>query len=272
MSKNFHESIITILGCGDSAGVPRVGGDWGSCDPNEPRNNRTRPSIAVSCRDTTVVIDTGADFRHQMNREHILKVDGVLYTHGHSDHVNGADELRFIHMRDKSKRIPVYADQTTFSELKLRFGYIFEQKNPYYPPVAEFHLLDDAEFGVPHHIGELEYIPFLQDHGKGVRSLGFRFGDVAYSTDMADLSDVSIHILKGIKVWIVDCADYHRPDFIFHSNIPNLLRLREKIGVETLYLTHLRYDHDYQTLVKDCPKGLCPAYDGMKIRCDGTVL
>ncbi|MDY0028488.1 MAG: MBL fold metallo-hydrolase [Pseudobdellovibrionaceae bacterium] len=272
MSEKNKDCIITILGCGDSAGVPRVGGDWGACDPLEPRNCRTRPSIAVSSRETTLVVDTGADFRHQMNREKILKVDGVLYTHGHSDHVNGADELRFIHMRDKSKRIPVYSDRTTFQELKLRFGYIFEQKNPYYPPVAEFHLLDDLEFGKPHSIGNIEYIPFLQDHGQGTRSLGFRFGDVAYSTDMAGLSDRAVDVLKGIKVWIVDCADYHRPDFIFHSNIPNLLRLREKIGVETLYLTHLRYDHDYQTLVRDCPVGLSPAYDGMKIRCDGAVL
>ncbi len=266
-----EDAVLTILGCGDSAGVPRIGGDWGACDPMEPKNRRTRPSVAVQTKTTSIVVDTGVDFSAQLSRESISDLSAILYTHGHADHVNGMDDLRFVYLRHK-KHLPVYADAQTFTEISHRFDYLFKQKSPYYPPVADHHLLIDENLGSPHHVGDISFIPFLQNHGQGTRSLGYRFGDIGYSTDMANLDDTAIETLRGIKVWVADCSDYHRPDFIFHSNIPNLQRLNEMIGAELVLLTHLRHQHDYQTLVRECPKGFSPAYDSMKIRLDGTVL
>ncbi len=268
----MHDAIITILGCGDGAGVPRVGNVWGNCDPNEPRNIRSRPSIAIQRGATNLIVDTGVDFSHQLTRAEIKEITAILYTHSHSDHVNGIDDIRFVAGRMKQK-IPVYADQQTYDELYLRFRYIFEQISPYYPAVVDVHRLDDGAFGTLHQIGDITYVPFLQDHGQGGRSLGFRFGDVGYSTDMANLDEKALTALKGIKVWIADCADFHTPDhYLFHSNLPNVQRLNEIIGAETVYLTHLRHLHDYGTMMKTCPTGYYPAYDGLRIRSDGTVL
>lgn len=268
----MKDAVVTILGCGDGAGVPRVGNFWGKCDPLEPRNLRSRPSIAVQRGSTNVIVDTGVDFSHQLTRAQIQDISAVLYTHSHSDHVNGIDDLRFVAGRMKSL-IPVYADQPTFDELFHRFRYIFEQISPYYPPVADFRCLDDAAFGTPHYVGDIEFIPFLQDHGQGVRSLGFRFGDVGYSTDMANLDERALSVLKGIKVWIADCADFHTPEhYLFHSNLPNVERLNNVIGADKVFLTHLRHLHDYASMIDLCPSGFAPAYDGLRIRANGVVL
>ncbi|HPQ50737.1 MAG: MBL fold metallo-hydrolase [Alphaproteobacteria bacterium] len=264
-------SVITILGCGDSAGVPRIGGEWGACDPNEPKNARTRPSLLVQTETSTVVVDTGPDFREQLTREKILDLNGVLYTHGHSDHVNGMDELRSFHRRQK-KHLPIFLDAPTKEELYARFDYIFEQKSSYYPAVAEPHVMEDSDFGFPHHLGDIEFTPFLQDHGDGARSLGYRFGQVGYSTDMVDLDKKAIETLKGIKIWIADCADYHRPNGFFHANIDRLQKLNKQICAEYVVLVHMGISMDYEEVRNSCPDGYLPAFDGMKIKSDGTFL
>jgi phosphoribosyl 1,2-cyclic phosphate phosphodiesterase len=265
-----HTPFLTILGCSDSCGVPRIGGDWGKCDPHEKRNNRMRPCVAVQSKTTTIVVDTGPDFRHQLTRENILSVDAILYTHSHSDHVNGIDECRPLHDRFK-RRVPLYMMQETLTELQARFSYLFKQSSQYYPPVVEPHILPPEAIGARQFIGDLEYVPFLQDHGT-MHSLGFRFGDIAYSTDMSDLGSAAIETLKGIKVWVADGANLYWKDSILHPTLERVLELQEKIGVPQIYLTHMKYDLDYKTLCDTLPAGIRPCFDGLKIALDGTVL
>lgn len=262
---------LTILGCGDSGGVPRVGNNWGKCDPENPKNRRTRPCIAVQNKDTTVIVDSGVDFSSQLSREKIKTISAILYTHSHSDHVNGIDDLRYLYLKEK-KRVALYADDFTYKELLPRFEYIFKQKSEFYPSVVEYNELKDEDFGTEHHIDDVTFVPFLQEHGPGVRSLGFRFGDVGYSTDMVNLDDAAIKTLQGVKVWIADCSDYHRTECIFHSNLETLQRLNAKIGADKVLFTHLRHLHDYETLKRECPEGYQPAYDGMKISLDGQII
>lgn len=261
---------LTILGCGDSAGVPRIGGDWGDCDPADPRNRRTRPSIMVQSATTALVVDTGPDFNIQLTRENIRSIDAVLYTHAHSDHVMGLDELRIIQARNK-KRVPVYGDAATLTELEMRFNYIFMQTSAYYPPVVEPHILDQQHFGQQMTIGDISFIPFVQEHGPHAKSLGFRFGDIGYSTDMIDLDDKAIAALKGIKTWIADCADFSNGHGTLHSTLPNIQRLNALIGAEQVYLTHLKMFYDYKKMAALLPLGYAPAHDGMKLNYSSSV-
>ena len=262
--------ILTVLGCGGSSGVPKVGNDWGKCDPAEPRNNRTRPSIAVQNNDDTIIVDTGPDFREQLNRERISDVTAVFYTHLHSDHVNGMDDLRAI--RDRYKRlIPIYGTEDTLSLLQLRFGYMFEQVSDLYPAVVKPHTITSVDLCRTRRIGTTDYTLFLQDH-MNITSLGFRFGDVGYSTDMANLEDDAIAVLRGVKIWIADGTNLYLDTPGPHANLPRLLELNEKIGAETIYLTHMKNNLDYQTLCRELPAGFKPGFDGLKIQLDGTVL
>lgn len=213
---------------------------------------------------TTIVVDTGPDFNTQLTRENIKTIDAVLYTHAHSDHVAGMDDLRILKGR-ADKRMPIFADQPTITELRQRFGYIFEQVSDFYPAVVDVHLFQDSDFGREFHVGDISFIPFVQDHGQGNRSLGFRFGDFGYSTDMVDLDDQALSILKGVKVWIADCADYAHGHGTLHSTFPNVQRLNGIIGAGQVYLTHLKMFYDYQTLCRELPEGYLPAHDGLVI-------
>ncbi|OFW87957.1 MAG: hypothetical protein A3J37_01020 [Alphaproteobacteria bacterium RIFCSPHIGHO2_12_FULL_45_9] len=255
---------ITILGCGDSAGVPRIGGDWGNCDPATPKNRRTRPSIMVQSDTTTIVVDTGPDFGLQLTRENIKTVDAILYTHDHSDHVAGIDDLRIIQGRI-NKKVPIYLDKKTHQSLKTRYGYIFEQTSTFYPAVVDVHLFAKESMRQKHQIGDIEFIPFEQDHGQGNISLGFRFGDFGYSTDMRNLDDKAVSILKGVKTWVADCADFAHGHGTLHADLPTVERLNAEIGAEKVYLTHLKMFYDYNKMAAALPKGFEPAYDGLII-------
>lgn len=259
-----HSLKITFLGCGDSAGVPRIGGDWGECDPADPKNRRTRPSILVQSATTTIIVDTGPDFGLQLTREHIRTLDAVLYTHDHSDHVAGIDDLRIIRGR-MDRNIPVYLDATTYKSLSERYGYMFYQVSRFYPVMIESRVWGQSDFGKAQRIGDIDFIPFEQDHGQGNISLGFRFGDFGYSTDMRNLDDKALSVLKGVKVWVADCADYAQGHGTLHADFPVVQRLNAAIGAEMVYLTHLKMFYDYQKMVAQLPQGYAPAYDGLVI-------
>ncbi len=255
---------ITVLGCGDSAGVPRIGGEWGDCDPSNPRNRRTRPSIMVQSDTTTLVVDTGPDFSAQLTRENTKTIDGVLYTHAHSDHIGGMDDLRILQMRTE-KKIPIYGDTRTMDELKKRFWYLFQQVSTFYPIIVEDNIIPEDGFGKTYRVGDIDFIPFIQDHGMGNRSLGFRFGDFGYSTDMMNLDDTALGILKGAKTWIADCADYSNGFGTLHCTFPNVQKFNAVIGAEQVYLTHLKMFYDYNKVCAELPDGYCLAHDGLII-------
>ena len=266
----MKHGILTVLGCGGSSGVPRIGNDWGKCDPHEPRNRRTRASIMVQSGDDTLIVDTGVDFREQLNREDVRAVSAVIYTHTHSDHVNGIDDLRVLRNR-QGYDIPIYGTADTLETLKARFDYMFEETSVLYPAAVIPHTIELHLLGMQQTIGGTEYIPFLQDH-MNMMSLGFRFGDVGYSTDMADLDDTAIAALKGVKVWIADGTNLYLDIPGPHANMQRLQDLNAKIGAEIVYLTHMKTNLDYQTLRRELPSGMRPAFDGLKIQLDGKVL
>lgn len=259
---------ITFLGCGDSAGVPRIGGDWGNCDPANPKNRRTRPSIVVQSETTTIIVDTGPDFSAQLTRENIMNVDAILYTHDHSDHVAGIDDVRIIRGR-MGKNVPIYLDQPTYNSLVERYGYMFTQVSSFYPVTVDATILGEPDFCKMHKIGDIEFVPFQQDHGQGNISLGFRFGDFAYSTDMRNLDDKAIAVLKGVKTWVADCADYGHGHATLHADFPTVQNLNAQIGAEMVYLTHLKMFYDYDKMIAALPKGYEPAYDGLTISAKG---
>lgn len=254
---------LTVLGCGNSAGTPTIGNYWGNCDPDNPKNRRTRASIAVQSDQTTLVIDTGADFKEQVNRANITRFDAILYTHAHADHIAGMDELRVVRNRTK-QMVEIYGNQATIDELRERFNYMFVEKARIYPKVFNDHIITDEQLGQPMTIGDIEFTPFGQDHGT-MQSLGFRFGDIAYSTDMVDLDQDALETLKGVKTWIVDAAGYKMEKNVVHCTLRDLYALNDIVQAERVYITHLTPLMDYETLLRETPDGYEPAYDGLSI-------
>ena len=253
---------IRILGSGNSAGVPAPGNDWGKCDPGNPRNRRSRPCITITKGATRVIVDTGADFRHQTNEYDISAIDAVFYTHPHGDHVNGIDDLLSFRKR-AGRPVPVYGLRDTIEELSRRVNYLFTGST-LYPTTLEPVIIEDELLGEPLAVGELTVIPFGQDHGT-CRSLGVRIGDTAYSTDMVNLDDQAVATLKGIKTWIADGAGYKAKKVIVHANIEKLQELNTRIGAQKIFLTHLSAGMDYDTMKKELPPEMEPAYDGLEI-------
>lgn len=260
-------TVITILGCGCSAGTPRAGNEWGMADPNNPKNLRTRPSILVKSNTTTIVVDTGPDFRQQMNRENIKHIDAVLYTHRHSDHVAGMDDLRSYFLRNKKTPVPIYLDQYTYDEFMIRFRYTMDSQHFLYPAMAEPHVWSDSDFNKTHKIGDIEFSLFKQNHTT-MNTCGFRFGNVGYSTDMIDfIDDSAVEILKNVPIWILDGANWREESLYSHPNMEQLKKLQDKIRPEKIYLTHLKNDADYETLKSILPAGMEPLYDGAQFEC-----
>ncbi len=254
---------FTILGCGNSMGTPTIGNHWGACDPNEPRNQRTRASAVIRTDKTTLLIDTSPDLRQQANREGIARADAVFYTHAHADHIHGLEELRVFRLRH-NQTIPVYGDKATMGELEERFAYLFIEKNRIYPKVCDAHVLSPEDMNIPLTIGDITLTPFEQDHGT-CQTLGVRVGDLAYSTDMVDLGQAALETLIGIKTWIVDAAAYRSDKNLVHANLQKIFDFNQIIQAEQVYLTHLPPTMDYWTLINELPPGYAPAYDGMSI-------
>lgn len=247
---------VTVLGCGTSGGVPRIGDIWGACDPNNPKNRRSRASIAVETGNTRLIVDSSPDFREQCLKNNINQLDAILYTHDHADHVHGIDDLRGFMLINKGTRVQAYADQYTFDQLNSRFTYIFQSQDNY-PAIAEGHVIDG-----PFQVGEIDVVPFRQDHG-AIDSLGFRFGSIAYSTDLVDLDEAAFDALAGVDTWIVDALRY-KPHPT-HAHLDMTLGWIERVKPRRAILTHMTWDMDYETLLSELPDGVEPAYDGMVI-------
>lgn len=251
---------VTVLGCGGSLGVPMIGGEWGACDPDEPRNRRSRASIVVEDGSSRLLIDTSPDMREQLLRAGIARVDAVAYTHHHADHTNGIDDLRPLAWRHR-KTLDLYADAVTLEALKTRFPYIFSVQEgaagKLYKPYIEGHVLNGA-FSV----GDIEVIPFAQDHHTCV-SYGFRIGDFAYSTDVANLDEAVFELLAGVRIWIVDAT--RREPHPSHAHLEKTLSWIERVQPETAYLTHMNHTMDYAALEAETPTNVTPAYDGLII-------
>ncbi|GGH20465.1 phosphoribosyl 1,2-cyclic phosphodiesterase [Alsobacter metallidurans] len=257
---------FTILGCGSSGGVPRVGSGWGACDPANPRNRRRRCSMLVEKlaqrAATRVLVDTTPDCREQLLDADVNHLDAVLYTHDHADHTHGIDDVRplVIHMR---RVLPVFMDETTAHLMKQRFGYCFSSpEGSGYPPIVrEFRITPGHAVKVDGAAGELAATPIPVHHGPNYDALGFRFGDVAYTPDVNAIPDASVPLLEGLDLWIIDALRHtpHPTHFSLGEALDWIARMKPKRAV----VTNLHTDLDYEALRRDLPANVEPAYDGM---------
>ncbi|WP_020399009.1 MBL fold metallo-hydrolase [Kordiimonas gwangyangensis] len=246
---------LTILGCGTSGGVPKMPEYWGACDPKNPKNRRRRASVLLESGGKTILFDTTPDLREQMLSAKVGMIDAVFYTHDHADHTHGIDDLRGFY-QTSGERVPVYADAQTLSILRHRFDYIFRSQNNY-SAICKANTITG-----PVSVGDMKVIPFEQGHGGGI-SLGFRVGDFAYSTDLNRLPESAFDTLAGVKVWVVDALRYK--EHPTHSHLAQTLEWIERVRPERAILTHMTWDMDYETLCRELPAGVEPAYDGMTV-------
>jgi phosphoribosyl 1,2-cyclic phosphate phosphodiesterase len=261
---------ITLLGTGSSGGVPRLGNNWGACDPANPKNRRRRCAALVeriSGRGRTrVLVDTPPDVREQLLEADVGTIDGVLFTHDHADHTHGIDDLRMLAYNAK-RRVDVHFDVATRTSLYERFGYCFETPpGSMYAPILNGHLIDPPNVvRINGAAGPVDAIPIVQAHGDAF-SLGFRFGDIAYSPDISGLSAEAQEQLRNLEVWIVDALRYiPHPS---HFTVAQALEWIEILKPRRAILTHLHVDLDYATLKRELPPHVEPAHDGMSIHFD----
>lgn len=258
---------LTILGCGSSGGVPRIGAMWGRCDPQNPRNRRRRCAMLVERRGpggvTSILIDTPPDLREQLLSVRADALDAVLFTHDHADHTHGIDDLRMVAYAMKS-RVPCYFDPVTRESLVTRFAYCFETPaGSTYPPILVPKTLIPGEMiSVEGAGGPIDVLPIRQFHGD-IESLAFRFGSVAYSPDVSALPLDSVALLEDLDLWIVDALRYtpHPSHFSVKEALEHIARLRAKRAI----LTHMTGDLDYEALRRELPANVEPAYDNMVI-------
>ena len=259
---------LTILGCGTSGGVPRVGNHWGACDPANPKNRRRRCSLlaerAGAGGSTTALVDTSPDLRQQLLDVGVGWLDGVLYTHDHADHTHGIDDLRMVSFNGR-RRVDVYYDALTGQQLRERFSYCFKSRSEY-PAILDGHEIRAGEIvKISGPGGAIEALPFRQIHGQG-ETLGFRFGGIAYSPDVSGLPEESLTALEGLDVWILDALRYtpHPSHLSVEQALAYIARVKPKRAV----LTHMHVDLDYETLRRELPEGVEPAFDGMVLTTD----
>ncbi|MBL8575246.1 MAG: MBL fold metallo-hydrolase [Hyphomicrobiaceae bacterium] len=258
-----------ILGCGSSGGVPRIGHEWGQCDPAEPRNRRTRCSLLVTRRKPTgertiVLVDTGPDLRQQLLDTDADRLDAVLYTHAHADHIHGIDDLRAMVLRHR-KRVDVYMDEPTSARAHEAFGYCFRTPaGSSYPPILTEHRLI-AGMAVTIHGpgGPIRALPIRQTHGE-IDSLGFRFGPVGYSPDISGLPVESAMVLDNLDVWIVDALRW--TPHVSHFGVYQAIEVAHSLQPrpKRVILTHMHVDLDYADLKAQLPAGFEPAHDGLE--------
>lgn len=253
---------LTVLGCGSSQGVPRIGGAWGACNPSNARNRRSRPSVLVDWDGVNVLVDTSPDLRQQLLDSATARIDAVLFTHAHADHTHGIDDLRGIH-RLNGRPIEVHAEAPVLEEIAARFAYLFvgaaesaTGAGPAYTPfLLPRPITGDFEIrGRP--VGV-----FPQDHGS-TGSTGFRFDRLAYSTDVVALPEASLSKLSGVETWVVDCLRL-APAHPSHAHWPVVRAWLDRVAPERAVLTHMNDETDYDVLRDATPDAVEPAYDGM---------
>jgi len=250
---------VRILGCGTSTGVPKIGDDWGKCDPNEPRNYRLRSSILVESGNARVLVDCGPDLRQQLLTAQIGRVDAVVVTHDHGDHVHGIDELRPL-AQAIDRPVPVFSDEATLASLRQRFAYAFAQTE-FYRPIVEGRVLTGKEY-----FGEATLRITKQPHGT-MTTLGLRFDEgersLSYAIDFNELTNDMMRLYEGVDVWIADCLT--RTPHPTHAHLDAVLSAARDLRVGQVYLTHMGNGLDYRTLVAELPDWAAPAHDGLEI-------
>ena len=262
---------VTVLGCGASGGVPRIGGHWGNCDPDNPKNTRRRCSILVQKKTsqgtTRILVDTSPDLRMQLIDADISEIDGVLYTHEHADHTHGIDDLRQVAFNTR-KRTDVYMSARVQAHLVPKFSYCFEcPPGSFYPPILNPCLIEPyRRFSIDGAGGSIDILPMDQLHGS-INSLGFRFGDFTYSTDVHEFPEETARHLQGTKIWIIDALRYkgHKT----HFNVEKALEWIDLIKPERAFLTNRHHDLDYEDLKAQLPEHVEPSFDGLRFEING---
>ncbi|MDB5689538.1 MAG: beta-lactamase protein [Sphingomonas bacterium] len=250
---------VVVLGCGTSSGVPRIGNDWGACDPGDPRNRRRRASILVEDGATRILIDTSPDLREQLLAASISAIDAVVWTHDHADHCHGIDDLRQLY-HARGAPVDGYARAQTLATLTQRFGYAFSGRDGY-PAVARGTILPDALT-----VGSISMRCVDQPHG-AITSVGIRFDcrgrSIGYATDFHELTPAMAELYEGVDLWIVDALRY-RPHPT-HPHLARTLEWIERLGVGRAVLTHMDQSMDYATLLGELPANVAPGFDGLEV-------
>ncbi|OWK32715.1 MBL fold metallo-hydrolase [Sphingomonas mucosissima] len=249
---------VRVLGCGTSSGVPRIGNDWGACDPAEPRNQRTRVSVLVEHDDTRILVDTGPDMRQQLLAANVGTIDAVVWTHEHADHVFGIDDLRQVY-HQLGRPVRGFARARTGARLETMFGYVFHGKDEY-PPTVDLQVLPDELT-----IGSVKLSVVDQPHGS-ITSAGLRFEAdgkaFGYATDISAMSVAMREMYRGLDLWIVDAL--RRRPHPTHPHLAQVLRWVTELAPRHAALTHMDHSMDYASLIAELPDGVEPAYDGQE--------
>jgi phosphoribosyl 1,2-cyclic phosphate phosphodiesterase len=249
---------VRILGSGTSSGVPRIGNDWGACDPGEPRNRRTRVSLLVEHEGTRILVDTGPDMREQLLAADVAAVDAIIWTHDHADHCHGIDDVRQI-FHALGRPVEGFARPQTLTALRDRFTYVFAGRQGYPPTIAGAELPDRLT------IGGITVDVVDQPHGH-ITSAGLRFtaGDavVGYATDFHELTPAMRRLYTGLDVWIVDALRY--APHPTHPDVPTVLEWIEQLRPGRSAFIHMDHSMDYATLAATLPPGVEPGYDGLE--------
>lgn len=256
---------FTILGCGSSGGIPRADGNWGDCDPAEPKNRRSRCSLLVRRGEgqgaTTAIVDTSPDFRLQCVAADVRRLDAILYTHDHADQAHGIDDARAFFLQDRRK-IPAWMDAATHDSLTRRFSYIFETEGGY-PAIMQPMLI--PPHGVPWAVsgpgGDIPLTTFDLEHGE-IRAVGYRIGDVAYTPDVGAIPEGGFEALANLDVWIVDALRWTTHPS--HSHVEQTLEWIARAKPRTAILTNMHIDLDYNAIAAKLPANVIPAFDGMR--------